>query len=469
MKRIMALLLAVFMALGLLACGGSAGSAGSTENAPEAAPALRVGYGRVCDTPKSPVALTHTQQAVYTAVYEDVYTTCVAITDAQDNTLLMLTSDLSHMTDTLKNGAIKAVSEATGVPESNISYSVTHNHSAVDPSGSMLTKLKDSAKESAVLAMADRSAAELYIGTTYPESMNFVRHYTTNDGYWVGDNYYSPTGSSSAEHEREPDAAMQLMNFVREGKKSVLMVNWQAHGVYSYYLEHLNADFVGSFRTTVEEELDCYLAYYQGAAGNLNCWSNLPSLNVAERTLGGMTTYGKALAQYPIEAMDSLTKVETGDVEVVSGTYTAMVQKDSTEVIMAATSFRTVIEAGGTNAEAVVAANNLIHGMPGATRVMYRGDLGDSSDIPISAASVGSIAFVMVPYEMFDDSGVAIREASPFEMTFILGYTNGNFGYIPSKTCYEHGCYEQENGSYVIGTGEELVTCYIDLLDQMSK
>jgi len=467
MKKILSFAMALLLVLCLAACGS--GGAGNTEKAPDALPALRVGYGRVCDTPKNPVALTHTQQPVYTAVYEDVYTTCVAISDAQDNTLLMLTSDLSHMTDTLKNGAIKAVSEATGVPESNISYSVTHNHSGVDPSGTMLTKLKDSAKESAVQAMEDRSAAELYIGTVHTENMNFVRHYTTADGYWVGDNYYSPTGSSSAAHEREPDTAMQLMNFVREGKKSVLMVNWQAHGVYSYYQEHLCADFVGSFRNTVEEQLDCQLAFYQGAAGNLNCWSNLPSLNVAERTLGGMTTYGIALAQFPIDAMDSLTKAETGEIKIATGSYTATVQKDSPEIIMAATTFRSVIESGGTNAEAVAASGNLIHGMPGATRVMYRGDHGDSEEIPLRAVSLGSVAFVMAPYEMFDDSGVAIREASPFDMTFVLGYTNGNFGYIPSKTCFEHGCYEQENGTYVVGTAEDLVAGYIDLLNQLGR
>ena len=465
MKKILTVLLAVLRVMSLLACGSSE----KTATEPAATPNLRVGYGRVCTTPKNPVALSHTQQPTYSAVFEDVYVTCVAISDAQDNTLLLLTADLSHMTDTLKNGVLKQVSEATGVPQSNISFSVTHNHSGVDPSGSMLTFMKDAAEESAVLAMEDRSAAELYAGATNTEGMNFVRHYTTADGYWVGDNYYSPTGSSSKEHEREPDTTMQLMNFVREGKKNVLMINWQAHGVYTYFMEHLCADFVGPFRTEVEKSLDCYTAYYQGAAGNLNPISNLAGHNVAERTLAGMITYGKALAQYPIKAVGSLEKVETGAVEVASTTYTATVQNDSADIVMAAANYRAAIEAGKTDAEAVVASGNLIHGMPGATRVMYRPDLGQSTDIPISAASVGDIAFVMAPYEMFDDSGVAIREGSPYKMTFILGYTNGNFGYFPSKPCCDHGCYEQENGSYVAGTAEELVTCYIDLLNQMSK
>lgn len=465
MKKIFALFLALCLMLSLAACG--AAEAPATES--QQLPALRVGYGRVCTTPKNPVALTHTQQATYTGVYEDVYMTCVALSDAQDQTLLMLTADLSHMTDNLKNTILRSVSEATGLDQTHISFSITHNHSGVDPTGSQQTLLKNAAVEAAQLALEDRSAAELYVGTAYPESMNFVRHYTTVDGYWVGDNYYSPTGTGSNAHEREPDKAMQLMNFKREGKKSVLMINWQAHAVYSYFLEHLNADFIGSFRTEIEAKTDCLTAYYQGAAGNLNCWSNLRQLNVADRTLGGMTTYGTALAQYPIAALADLEKVETGEIKLTSTVYTAMVHKDDPEVVMAANNYRNVIENGGTDAEAVVAANNLIHGMPGATRVMYRTDLGDSNDIPISAASMGNIAFIMAPYEMFDDSGVAIKEGSPFEMTFILGYTNGNFGYIPSQPCFEHGCYEQENGSYTVDTAQNLVNCYLDMLNELHK
>lgn len=465
MKKFSIILLSILMVVSMLACGSA--ETGTTE--PAEIPNLRVGYGRVCTTPKNPAPLAHTQQATYTAVFDDVYMTCVAISDAEDNTLLLMTTDLSNTNNSVIPAIPKAVSEATGVPLSNISFSTTHNHSGLDPSGNVLKLLKEAAVESAQQAMEDRSAAELCAGTVHTEGMNFVRHYTTKDGYWVGDNYYSPTGSSSHEHEREPDTAMQLMNFVREGKKSVLMINWQAHGVYSYHMEHLCADYVGPFRTEVEKQLDCYTAYYLGAAGNLNPWSNLSGKNVAERTLGGMVTYGQKLAQFPISAIPTLTKIETGKIEVATSSYTAKVHKDSNEVVMAATTYRAVIEAGGTDAEAVAASGNIIHGLPGATRVMYRIDHGESEEIPISAASVGSIAFVRAPYEMFDDSGVEIREGSPYEMTFILAYTDGNYGYIPSRTCFEHGCYEQENGNYVVETAEELVNCYIDLLNEMSK
>ena len=68
---------------------------------------------------------------------------------------------------------------------------------------------------------------------------------------------------------------------------------------------------------------------------------------------------------------------------------------------------------------------------------------------------------------MFDDSGLSIKENSPYEMTFILGYSNGRYGYFPSAPCVEHGCYEWECGYYEAGTAEILVDEYLNLLNSL--
>lgn len=468
MKKSLCLLLALLLTLSLCACGGETATdtTAADDAAAESAPLL-AGFGRSCITPKSKVALSSSQQDTYDAVWADVYMTCVALQDADDNTVLLFTTDISYIAANNRKTLVRAASETTGVPESNIVFACTHNHSGLEPSGTVLTLLKNSIKECSAAAMADLSPAKLEVGTAYPESFNFVRHYLTTDGYYVGDNYYSPTGSQEEKHVRPADNAMQLMHFVREGKQNILLCNWQAHAVYSYHKEQLCADFIGPLRQTVEDETGVLFAYFQGAAGNLNPWSEVGGNQGGERDLKAMDVYGQKLAQYPIAAMESLTEVDGTGISLASTELVVNVRRDSFEMMEAAHAYEEAIAAGKTKYEAVAASGNLIHSSYGAEFVSDRPRKGTTNDLTISAIRLGDVAFAVVPYEMFDDSGMYIKEHAPYEMTFILGYANGRAGYIPSASCVEHGCYEWECGYYEAGTAEFLVDEYLKLLSSL--
>ena len=79
MKKLLCLLLAALMAASLMACAG--GESAPTTTAPAEKAALQVGYGRAAFTPSNPVKITNQEQSTFSAVYEDVYVTCVALTD----------------------------------------------------------------------------------------------------------------------------------------------------------------------------------------------------------------------------------------------------------------------------------------------------------------------------------------------------------------------------------------------------
>ncbi len=69
------------------------------------------------------------------------------------------------------------------------------------------------------------------------------------------------------------------------------------------------------------------------------------------------------------------------------------------------------------------------------------------SDIEIQVFRLGDAALVAVPGELFVELGLEIKRrlakqgVSP---TFIFGYTNGNIGYIPTRSAYPLGGYEVE-------------------------
>ena len=63
---------------------------------------------------------------------------------------------------------------------------------------------------------------------------------------------------------------------------------------------------------------------------------------------------------------------------------------------------------------------------------------------PMQVIRVGDMAFVSVAGEPFSSIGERIRRESPAEFTFVSGYSNGGFGYIPDREAYVSGGYEVE-------------------------
>lgn len=53
--------------------------------------------------------------------------------------------------------------------------------------------------------------------------------------------------------------------------------------------------------------------------------------------------------------------------------------------------------------------------------------------VELQALSVGGAALVASPFELFTAPARAIGGASPFETTFVLGYSNGQAGYLPAS------------------------------------
>ena len=86
----------------------------------------------------------------------------------------------------------------------------------------------------------------------------------------------------------------------------------------------------------------------------------------------------------------------------------------------------------------------------------------------MAAWSFGEIGGVVLPYELFDVSGMQMKEQSPFERTFIVGYSYPAYcGYIPADYAYDIGGYEVDNSTFAKGTAEEMVAEYLKMLNEM--
>ena len=396
---------------------------------------------------------------------DDIYVTCVAVSDAEGNTVLFYTTDFIFVDRSFTSTVQNAVSKETGVPKENIFLSATHNHSAPACStGTMSGTVRKAAVKTAVEALKDRRPAQVQIASIETEKLNFVRHYLTDDGTWMGDNY---GGGTPVSHETEADHELQLIKFDREEAKDIAMINFQAHVNMAGKYDMISSDFVGACRTEFEKKnSDCHFAYFQGAAGNLN-----PTSYISGESFAGSNDYmahGKELARYASLAMKKhIETIESGTIKVTTQTYTAKVRKDTAEFAAAATRFKEVYEETGSTSKAKEASGGIVNSIFAVDGIAMRSRMGESKDFEVSAISIGDLSFVVAPYEMFDTQGMFIKDNTPFKMTFIVGYCNGMNYYIPSKLSFDHGCYEVDNGWFAKGTGEELADLYVKMLNDL--
>ena len=425
MKRTLALILLVTLVLGLCACGASKEVKFD---------GFAAGYSRVSIHTNKPISLSAYDNRTSTGFLDYVYATCIALTGENGQTALLFTVDLIGASDTWAKESAQQVSQATGVPTSNIIYLGTHTHSAPRVSSSkeykeevLLPALLKAAQE----AMADRAVATVQTGAVTVEDMNFIRHYTMTDGTIAGDNFGNWSTADAVDNVSVADNEMQLVRLVRQDKKDILLVNWQAHpklastGSTKYGKANrtmMSSDYVGAMRKYVEEaDADLQFAFFLGASGDVN---PLDVYIKAHQKPEHATekTYGIAMGAKVIEALPGLKDV--------SGTLDV----------------------------------NSTHTMLKVTPEDGKG----RNELPVYSTCIGdAVGFTTFPGEMFNGSGEFVKENSPFDTTFVLTVAMHHASYIPTEVTFEYMNYEVNSTHYVCGTAEKLCDEMVRQLEEL--
>ena len=473
MKRILAWLLLAAVTISFCACAKQETDGGAVDNSGK----LMVGFAKVDITPEDnvPMAIYGNETERTSEGFMDyIYGYAMAVTGTNGETVLFMTVDHSWFHVDIANQVREKLGKEFSIPDENFILSGTHNHSA--PSISTKTKeasryKEDFAKKVLELgraAMADQKPATMYTGSAKAEGMNFVRRYKLKDGTYP--NFQKVSSDQIECHESEPDDELQVLKFVREDGKDIAVFNWQAHvnmvmqDAATYHL--ITSDILGNFRAEVEKKLDVECFVWNGAAGNLNPESQIDG----EQPTDDHREYGKLLSAYGVEAYNNATEAEGGKVQVVTKTYVGEVNHTFDSVVGIAEEFvRRSKETGSSEFVREEGKTYGINTVQHATRIITNSKLGPTEEVPLKALCIGNVGFVCVYYEMFDTNGMQIKEQSPFSRTFIVGYTESGKGYIPSALVEDHGGYEVDNNVFMNGTGETLVTEYLDLLEQLKK
>lgn len=90
-----------------------------------------------------------------------------------------------------------------------------------------------------------------------------------------------------------------------------------------------------------------------------------------------------------------------------------------------------------------------------------------TKSINVTVARLGDTALVGLGCELLTEIGMAIKEESPFENTFVITHCNGKAGYLPPADLYEEGGYEVERSGFGPAAAKLLVQKTTELLKRL--
>ena len=465
MKRLLALLLALTMTLGLCACNGS----GEEKN--PAAEGLQTGYARESIMPEETVNMAGygNQAHRLSTGYKDIlYASCVAASE-NGTTVLMFSLDLLRPAGNWTEEFREKIATATGIPGANIMFCATHTHSAPAPGGSEPQVLKWKViAEKALLTAASKALADLAPTTMYAasvdtENMTYVRHYIMHDGTYSGDNFGDRT-KMFKDHATVANEEMLVLKMDREGeKKDIVLMNFQAHPCFVGGGTTLSSDFIGATRNKFEEQTDSHFIYFTGSAGNQNTTSRLSTDNAVSKQ--GMDAYAEALVKYAVDALPNAKKVESTGVKIVKKQFTYASNNLKQDQLDQAKEVANLHNSTGDG----TAADSLAR-QYGFDSVFEAKGIVNCSKYPptqtmeLNAIVVGGVGFVTTPCELFSNTGLFIRENSPYEYTVLMSLANEELGYFPTKEAYEYSCYESWSSRCASGIAEAMADELVSML-----
>ena len=245
--------------------------------------------------------------------------------------------------------------------------------------------------QGAKAALADLAPATMETGFQRVDRLNTVRHYLLSDGSYQSYNVGSVPKNKIIGHHSKVDNLLQVVKFTREGdKKPVILVNWCGHptGMAGENYYYASPNYAGALRRKLEADYDCHASFVLSGSGNVNNGSQIAS--DVDFKKGDYIGLGEMLASHVGEILNG---------NLIPG-----------------------------KADDILVSENLF---------TTKNKNGLDQTVPLYAFSVGDWACVTAPFEIFDTNAMAVRDASPYRMTFYASCANEANGYLPTPPSFD--------------------------------
>jgi hypothetical protein len=372
----------------------------------------------------------------------------------------------------------------TGIPVNRILMSATHSHSA-PPSGAAkgntlewryVERLVAQAAEA--IAQANGRLAPAKIGWAVrpvPEEL-FNRRWFMREGTIPP----SPFGEKGAKAQMNPpagsnnlvhpaggtDPGFSIVSIqTADGKPLALLANYSLHYVGGVPGPEVSADYFGEFAKQVADRVapgdPAFVAMLtNGTSGDVN---NVDFLHPRPRAqpYERIAAVAGKLAGYAAEAARGMQYHEAAPIRMVEQELRLRYRRPTPEQLRFA---RAALEEKD---ESKLPR----HAKDYAERAIRLNNGPEFADLKLQALRVGGLGIAAIPCEVFTETGITLKELSPFQPTFTIELANGHYGYLPTPRHFDLGGYETWLGTNNLEreASVKITRTLLDLFGQIAR
>ncbi|MCA9061678.1 MAG: hypothetical protein KDA96_01385 [Planctomycetaceae bacterium] len=413
------------------------------------------------------------------AIHDPLHARCLLLHDGTQQ-IAFVVCDSLKIDRAIFDEARKLIDQETSVPSAGILMSATHTHSAT-PCGSdtyrgtLVRGIVDAVKSAEKNLEPARIA---WGGVDEDSELNNRRWYVTDEELLKNPfggvdkvRMNPPRGSAALVRPAGPvDPEISFIS-VRspDGRPISLLANYSLHYVGGVGSGDVSADYFGIFANRIGELLNAQSSgpafvgiLSNGTSGDVNNINFAAKSGKKYEAYEKMREVAEVVALRVAEAEKNLSYHHDIKLGAASCDLTLQVRKPDAE-----------LQAWFAEVDAQPDDKPLSHRYEKIYAQRCRTLLAgpDEYHVPLQVLRINDLAIAAIPFEVFTEIGLQIKDESPFADTFTIELANDSHGYLPTPEQHELGGYETWMGTNrVQKDASVLITkTILDLMSQLKQ
>jgi len=430
-------------------------------------------------------------------IHDELYARCLVLDDGRTKLVFVLVDSLGMSRDVF-DAAKRITHEKTGIPIEHMLMAATHTHSSISARSSrnaemgetlsdyqrfVIRRIADGVRR----ALNNLEPARIGWGSVQEPTQVFNRRYLMKPGtptpnpFGGTDKAVMNPGRGNpnilkAAGPTDPEIVFFSVQS-RDGRPIALLANYSLHYVGPSAGAVISADYFGVFSDRIQQMLHRKASLSGGAdrltppfvgilsngtSGDINNINWLQKPQKRWPPYAKMTQVATLVAQAVHRAHQEIEFRNWVDLDARQRELDLAVRKPTEEQLAYA---RKILDKPE-NAPQYHKRERVY-----ANRVLDLNQSPDKVSVVLQTFRIGDLSVCAIPFEVFVEIGLELKQKSPFGRTFTISHANGSEGYLPTSAQHKLGGYETWLGTNRVEfqAAERIVTHLLSMLNQMQS